>query len=98
MQGFRCHVISAEGSDLRGVIAATRFGIADNAACGVQVGPNGAVDLSDGVVNGNPVGANVQDSAFDVSRLTRGVRFVDNGRPFDTSMLPVPGETAATPL
>jgi hypothetical protein len=84
----------------------TRFVVADNALCGVQVargalpdgsvGEAGEMDLRDGVVSGNPIGANVQDSSFDVARLSDRVSYVDNNVALDTSTLPVP-DTATAP-
>jgi hypothetical protein len=73
-----------------GSIAATRFASNGNALCGVQVAADGAVDLYDGVVSGNLVGANVQSEDFDLSRLQRGVVYRDNGRNLDAAALPLP--------
>ncbi len=67
-----------------------RFRIADHALCGVQLSQGGQVDLDDGVVEHNPVGANVQTDAFDVARLTRRVVYRDNGMNLDSTELVVP--------
>lgn len=67
-----------------------RFEIADSVFCGVQVGPDAEMDLLDGVVSGNEIGANVQNPRLDVSRLSNGVRYVDNRLTFDSTGLPLP--------
>ncbi len=60
---------------------------------GVQVARDGAVDLADGVVTGNPVGVNVQEPSYDISRVMTRVRYVDNGTNLDASELPTPDPT-----
>ncbi len=73
-----------------GAAVLTRFRLSGNALCGVQIAADGAVDLHDGEVARNRIGANVQVEGFDASRLQDGVRYVDNERTFDGSELPVP--------
>ena len=72
------------------------FEITENTICGVQIGPGGGVDLRDGLVGDQPIGANIQDPAFDLSRLMNGVRFEGNDRALDTLALPIPD--AAAPI
>ncbi len=72
-------------------ITATRFRIADNLQCGVQLVTGGTIDLHDGIIEGNLVGANVQDAEFDLGRLQDRVIFRDNVRDLDSAALPVPG-------
>jgi hypothetical protein len=67
-----------------------RFAVTDSALCGVQLVRDGAVDLHEGEVARNPIGANVQTAGFDPQRLGDQVAFRDNGRNLDTSTLPVP--------
>jgi hypothetical protein len=73
-----------------GRIRARRFIFANNVLAGVQVAAGGQVDLDDGEIRGSPIGANVQDSGYDVSRLSRSVRYTDNGTNLDSTSLPVP--------
>jgi hypothetical protein len=95
------------GSYGGGVLQLTRFVVAQNALCGVQLAvgsdpvtgaplDDGAtIDLHDGEVRGNPIGANVQVDGYDVSRLSDTVRFYDNERNLDSTALPVPESIAA---
>jgi len=66
------------------------FQVARTEACGVQLGEGAALDLIDGEIRDNPIGANVQDPAFDLARIQEGVRYLDNGVNLDTSSLPLP--------
>ena len=68
----------------------TRFFVADGALCGVQVAASGGLDLADGEVARNPVGASVLVDGYDVTRLTRDVVFRGNERNIDATLLPVP--------
>jgi hypothetical protein len=63
--------------------------VRDNALAGVHI-VDGEVDLHDGEVARNPIGANVQAPGFDLARLQDRVRYVDNGEALSTSVLPVP--------
>jgi len=80
------------GSYLAGQVTVRRFSVSRSALCGVQLG-GGAMDLFEGEIVDNPVGANVQTPGFDFSRLTTGVEFRDNERNVDTTELPVPVAT-----
>lgn len=71
-------------------LEATGFIFADNVLCGVQMGNGGTMDLHDGTVARNPIGANIQTEGFDASRLQDGVVYVDNDRNLDAAMLPLP--------
>jgi len=79
----------------------SRFVITRSVLCGVQLvygedepgEPHptaGTMDLHDGVISHNAVGANVQTEGFDVERLMDGVMYIDNGTNLDMSELPVP--------
>lgn len=70
--------------------SATRVRITGSALAGVQVAAGGVLELHEGEVAANPIGANVQDETFDLARLQDRVRW-DNDRNFDSSRLPVPG-------
>jgi len=48
------------------------------------------MDLHDGVVSYNRIGANVQTGGFDIERLMDRVIYIDNDRNLDMSDLPVP--------
>ena len=67
-----------------------RFVIRDGALAGAQVARDGELDLHDGEVSGNPVGANVQVPGYDISRLSDRVLYRDNDRNLDATELPVP--------
>lgn len=73
-----------------GAIVATRFRVSDNALCGVQVTGLGVLDLHEGEISRNPIGANVQVDSFDLSRIEDDVRYLDNERNLDSSVLAVP--------
>jgi len=53
------------------------------------------MDLSGGVVSGNPIGVNVSASGFDVERLQAGVEYRDNDVNLDSSVLYVPAPLVA---
>ncbi|MBW2264207.1 MAG: hypothetical protein JRG91_19755, partial [Deltaproteobacteria bacterium] len=78
------------------------FIVTANALCGISLATGGdstgtpftiagVMDLHNGVVSNQPIGANVQAEGFDFDRLTDGVLYFDNGTNLDTSVLPVPG-------
>ncbi|MBW2262790.1 MAG: right-handed parallel beta-helix repeat-containing protein [Deltaproteobacteria bacterium] len=71
------------------------FEISHSVMCGLQLATcvldeGGTADLSQGIVSGNAVGANVQTEGFDVERLMDGVSYFDNDRDLDMDSLPVP--------
>ncbi len=70
-------------------IEATGLRSSGNAICGVSVA-GGEVDLHDGEVSGNPIGANVSTEAFDLTRIQDRVVYRDNDRNLDSSALPAP--------
>lgn len=71
-------------------IDVTGFTISESALCGVQVALGGTMDLHDGIVDGNLIGANVQTDGFDWDQLLDGVTFSNNERDFDSNFMPVP--------
>jgi len=71
-------------------VDATRFDVSDNALCGVQLTRSGTLDLHDGVVARNAIGANVQVDGYDFARLSDRVAYTDNERALDSTALPVP--------
>lgn len=76
----------------------TRFVVSGSVLAGLQIGsfpgePFGAIDLHEGAVRNNEIGANVQDPAFDLARLMDRVVFRDNATTVDTTGLPVPDVT-----
>jgi len=81
------------GAYLGGHISLNRFRIMGSALAGAQLAMDGEIDLSDGVISGNPVGVNVQSPDFDLARLTSGVLFQDNGINLDADELPLPAAT-----
>jgi len=86
------------GSYEEALITARSFVIEGAAFCGVHVAFGGGLDLMTGTVSGSAIGACVQDDGFDVSRLTGGVAYVDNGVNLDATTLPIPSTgSTATP-
>ncbi len=83
----------------RGAAASSeRFRISANALCGVQVGEGSAMDLIDGEVSANPIGANVQSADFDFSRIGGGVVYRENERNLDATRLPAPDASGVPPI
>jgi len=91
---------SPNGVGLGGIsgasLVATRFESLESALCGVMVADAGAVDLSLGRVSGSPVGVCLQVDGYAISRLTRSVRYLDNGANLEATSLPVPGPASAS--
>jgi len=85
-------------SAIAGEMRLTRFEVSGASLCGLIiadepgfVGPTPtALDLASGVVAGAAIGACVQVDGYELTRLTSGVEFRDNGVNLDTTMLPVP--------
>ena len=68
----------------------SRFLIQGAAVCGVQVAFEGGLDLVDGVVSHNTIGACVQVDDYDIARLTDQVAYSDNETNLETSAMPIP--------
>lgn len=77
-----------------GAVRATRFRVLANALCGVQVAGEAELDLTDGVVAGNPIGACVQRADYDFGRLSAGVTY-RNDINVDSTTLPVPSAASS---
>lgn len=67
-----------------------RFVSTGNTLVGVQVARDGELDLAEGEVAENPIGANVQVPGYDLTRLSRRVLYRRNGTNLDAEELPVP--------
>lgn len=78
------------GAYLGASILLERFRIERATTCGVQIAEGGAVDLRDGTVRDNPIGACVQIDGYDVARITTGVAYEGNGVNVQTVDLPLP--------
>lgn len=90
-------VIDAAGMGLAAVagrLTATRFRSENNDLCGLLVTRGGEMDLSQGVIAGNPIGACVQVDVFDTDRLLDGVLFLDNETNFEAVSYEPPAATA----
>jgi hypothetical protein len=85
-------LVALEGGSLE----ATDFEVRRSALAGIQLARRGTIDLHQGVVSDNPIGANVQTEAFDVARLQDDVIYRDNGRNLDSTVLFVPAPPAIT--
>jgi len=66
------------------------FEVADASVCGVHVAGGSSLDLAEGEVRDCTLGACVQVDGYDVSRLTDGVAYRDNGTNLDSTTLPTP--------
>ncbi len=74
-----------------GTIVVRRFRVGDSAQCGLQVVGAGTFTASDGLVERNPIGLNVQAPAFDLATsIAASVRFVANQSRLDATALPLP--------
>jgi hypothetical protein len=62
----------------------------DGSSIGVLQASGGQIDLSQGEVSYNAIGADVMDAAFDTSRLGNGVVFRHNGQQLLDQMVPLP--------
>ncbi len=88
-EGARVPVAVGAGVARGGALELDRFVIRESASCGVQV--DGAeLDLSNGLVAANSIGACVQVDGYDLGRLMDGVRYHDNDTNLDSTSLPVP--------
>jgi len=67
-----------------------RFVITRNALTGVSVVQGGVMDLHEGEISHNVIGANADDPMFDLSRIQDRVRYIDNGRDYDATILWIP--------
>ena len=79
-------------SSLDATIDFERFVVEGSARAGVHVA-NGLMDLRQGSIVGNAIGAAIQTPGFDVARISDGVIFADNGRNVDMTSLPLPEPT-----
>jgi hypothetical protein len=74
-----------------GRVTLDRFVIEGSALVGVDVSGSGEIDLAHGIVEHNPVGANIDGAAtFDVARLSNDVVYLDNGENLEATSLPIP--------
>lgn len=81
------------GSYLGASLTAQRFIVNGNALAGLQIARVGSIDLADGTVSDNPVGANLQVPDYDVTRISNQVIYERNGVNLDATALPVPDPT-----
>ncbi len=77
------------GVYLGGAADLERFGIERSPLCGVHL-DEGELDLRDGTIARNVVGACVQLAGFDLDRISETVSYVDNGQSLSSTTLPVP--------
>jgi hypothetical protein len=97
--GHGIGVVSAE-------LESSRFEIADAATCGLLLADDPGtpvptvVNLQDGVIAESSIGACLQVEGYDLSRLSDGVVYRDNGVNLDATSLPVPGhvDTVSDPM
>jgi hypothetical protein len=80
-----CGIVSCDVAAGMGVgayddsqMSLTRLEVRNSPLCGVQIHGGAALDLDQGLVAQNQVGACVQIPGYDVARLTSSVRYEDN--------------------
>jgi hypothetical protein len=66
------------------------FDLSGAALCGFHLALDGTIDAAEGVVHQSTIGACIQNSEFDVRRMSRTVRYLDNERNMDAIELPIP--------
>lgn len=66
------------------------FDVAEASLCGVMVGPEGTLELTEGSIRSSAVGACVRADDYPIVGLTEGVRYEDNGLTIDSAASPVP--------
>ena len=71
-------------------LTAVRFRVDGSPLCGIQLARDGQIDLSQGEVTNNAIGACVQNEGYDLDRLTDRVDYLDNGRNLESTDLPIP--------
>ncbi len=86
-------MLSLEGAS----ITATHFLVTRSDMCGVEVAHDAGLDLSNGEVSHNVIGANVQVPGFNVQRISDGVYYKYNDSNLGSEMLPVPDLGGSTP-
>jgi hypothetical protein len=84
--GFGIGLLAQVGSTVR----ATGFELSGAPLCGVYLADGSSVDLIDGEIAGNDIGACVRVSDYDVARLTQRVRYRDNRVNVETVDFSVP--------
>ena len=78
------------------LLAADGFTIRGSALCGLLITRGAGVELRNGLITQNVVGACLPDADYDIDGLTATVRYVDNGINLEARTLPVP--SALSPL
>jgi len=74
-----------------GTLSVERFSVEGAPLCGVYILGDAGLDLRDGDVRGCTIGVCVDAAAYDVGRLSAGVRYEGNSTNFDgTTGMPVP--------
>ncbi len=71
-------------------VGITRFAVSDNELCGLQLVDGGTIDLVQGEVLRNRIGANVQTEGFDLARLQDRVVYLANEVELDGALMSVP--------
>lgn len=76
---------------------AARFHLEGAEICGLWLDQGAGLDLRQGVIRGNPIGACIIDEAFDIGRISDDVRYEENGTNLDAPALPVPSPVEPLP-
>jgi hypothetical protein len=75
-------------------ITLSRFLVEGNARCGLELGDDGGLDVRDGRVVGNLIGACVGTTGYDLERLSRGVVYDGNATRLGADFVPLPAFSA----
>jgi len=81
-----------------GAVDLERFVVQDCSLCGVMVSDEGDLDLRNGRVSGNDLGACLQVDGYDTDRVSDGVIYRDNNSNLEATSLPVPDVMGTLPL
>lgn len=71
-------------------VSLSRFAVTHSDLCGLQIGDDATMALSEGLVAHNAIGVNLQNPALDLATLSDRVVYRDNAVNLDATALPTP--------
>ncbi len=83
-------------ASIMGAAQMTRFSVSTSNLCGFFISDDGQLDVSDGEVVSNDIGACIQVDGYDLNRLMRDVQYRDNSTTLQATGLPVPDADRVT--
>jgi hypothetical protein len=81
---------------MNGRVDLSDFSLEGCPVCGVRVLTGADVDLVDGTIRGNTIGACVEVDGYDLGRLNDNVTYVENESNLNSTSLPVPATTTVS--